>query len=78
MDISELIRQSIEDSEKWREGNKPGSKTRSRTSGAVRGGSPERANRPEEPIRDSNESPRPGRIGAMVRVIGYIPHLKGE
>jgi hypothetical protein len=74
MNIKEMIRQSIEDSEKWREGRaKPGAKPRRATRPADRGGSPERPNRAEEQLQDSNGSPRPPRPGSFVRVVGFIP-----
>jgi len=74
MNIKEMIRKSIEDSEQWRrDRSQPGTKSRRATRPAVRGGSPERPNQAEEQLTGLPEVPSRGRSGAMVRVIGFIP-----
>jgi hypothetical protein len=70
MKIQEMIRQSIEDSERWRgrrqEGRKP----------ADRGASPERPHRAEEQLPGPDREMNHSRKEIYCRVIGFIPHLK--
>lgn len=77
-ELREMIRLSIEDSERWRGEDKPGSKTRRAIRPAVRGGSPERPYRAEEVVAESPRGKDRGRPSALVRVVGFIPHLQGN
>jgi hypothetical protein len=72
MNLREMIRLSIEDSERWRgrrqEGRKP----------ADRGASPERPYRAEEQLKGPDREMSHSRKEDRCRVIGFIPLSKGS